>query len=179
MTRYTWDHRNRLARVEQFADYAHWQAADPDWRVEYAYDAFDRRIVRRADADGDGQFDTQRFDVYDGAHVVLRLDDQGRPSRRMLYGPAVDQVLAEERLDYDAESGELVSDSVLWPLADHLGSIRDVAVLNDHGTPGDPGDDTTDIVNHLVYDSFGRITSQTDSGKEPFHTFTGRGLHRR
>jgi len=37
-----------------------------------------------------------------------------------------------------------------------------------------PDDDTTDIVNHLVYDSFGRITSQTDSGKEPFHTFTGR-----
>jgi len=63
---------------------------------------------------------------------------------------------------------------VRWPLADHLGSIRDVAVLNDHGTPDDPGDDSTDIVNHLVYDSFGRITSQTDSGKEPFHTFTGR-----
>jgi len=106
--------------------------------------------------------------------VVLRLDAQGRPSRRMFYGPAVDQVLAEERLDYDAESGDLIADEVLWPLADHLGSIRDVAVLDDHGTPNDPGDDSTDIVNHLVYDSFGRITSQTDSGKEPFHTFTGR-----
>ena len=52
--------------------------------------------MRRADGDGDGQFDTQQFDVYDGAHVVLRLDHQARPSRRMLYGPAVDQVLLGE-----------------------------------------------------------------------------------
>jgi len=84
----------------------------------------------------------------------LQFDSHGQLEKRYLYGPAVDQVLAEERLDYDAESGELIADEVLWPLADHLGSIRDVAVLNDHGTPDDPGDDTTDIVNHLVYDSF-------------------------
>ncbi|MBN2578854.1 MAG: hypothetical protein JXB10_07675, partial [Pirellulales bacterium] len=44
---------------------------------------------------------------------------------RYLYGPAVDMILAEERVHYD--SG-YVTDAILWTLGDHEGTIRDVAL---------------------------------------------------
>jgi RHS repeat-associated protein len=38
----------------------------------------------------------------------------------------------------------------------------------------DGANDTTTVVNHLQYSSFGQITSQTESSYEPRHTYTGR-----
>jgi len=56
---------------------------------------------------------------------------------------------------------------VAWLLADHLGTIRDVAEY-------DLGTDTTTVVNHLRYGAFGAIVSQSSSSFEPRYTFTGR-----
>jgi RHS repeat-associated protein len=46
---------------------------------------------------------------------------------------------------------------VLWSLTDHQETVRDVAKYN-------VGTNTTSIVNHRQYDSFGRITSETNPG---------------
>jgi len=54
ITRYTWDHRNRLTRVEQFADHAAFEAQQPDRVVEYAYDFGNRWVRRVVDTDGAG-----------------------------------------------------------------------------------------------------------------------------
>ncbi|GAB5442993.1 MAG: hypothetical protein Fues2KO_33420 [Fuerstiella sp.] len=89
--------------------------------------------------------------------IVLVFDESGTLVERLLHGPQVDQVLTSE----DA------SGDVQWFLGDHLGTIRDVVEY-------DSGTDTTTVVNHLQYSSFGQITSQTSSANEPRYAFTGR-----
>ena len=89
--------------------------------------------------------------------IVLVFDEGGTLTERILHGPGVDQPLATE----DA------SNDVLWLLADHLGTIKDVAEY-------DSGTDTTTVVNHIQYSDFGVISSQSDSGYEPRYTYTAR-----
>ncbi|GAB5443821.1 MAG: hypothetical protein Fues2KO_41700 [Fuerstiella sp.] len=89
--------------------------------------------------------------------ILLVFDESGTLDERLLHGPQVDQVLASE----DA------SGDVQWFLGDHLGTIRDVVEY-------DSGTDSTTVVNHLQYSSFGQITSQTSSANEPRYAFTGR-----
>ncbi len=48
-------------------------------------------------------------------------------------------------------------------------TVRDVAAY-------DAGEDETSVVNHLAYNSFGEITSQSDSDFQPLHGYTGREL---
>ncbi len=89
---------------------------------------------------------------------------------RYLYGPAVDQVLAEERLSpLPPEQGggyDLTNPgNVLWMFADHQGTIRDVADY-------DSGD--TNLVDHLRYGSFGDFLGQTDDDYAPTLSYTGR-----
>ena len=49
-------------------------------------------------------------------------------------------------------------------LADHLGTVCDV-VDSDGG-----------LLNHVVYDTFGNVLSQTDAGEQPGFAFAGREL---
>jgi RHS repeat-associated protein len=63
-----------------------------------------------------------------------------------------DQILADE-----TASGE-----VLWPLTDHQGTVRDL--LSTSGAP----------INHLIYDSFGRIVGQTNPAVQHLFAYTGR-----
>ena len=130
--------------------------------IDYAYDPFDRRIARWLDADGDGVVDDEQRFVFDQGvknsldDCLLVFDDAGSLIERYLYGPAVDQPLAVE----DASG-------VLWMLADPLGTVHDLAELN-------AGTGTTSVVNHLAYDSFGKITSQTNPSQRSRYGFTGR-----
>jgi len=101
-----------------------------------------------------------RFFVYDGNQIILQLDDSGDPTHRYLWGPAVDQLLADE-----AAAGE-----VTWPLTDHLGTIRDWAAYDD-------ASGETTIVNHILYDAFGRITDETNPADHLFY-FTARPLEK-
>ena len=78
-------------------------------------------------------------------------------SHRYLYGAAVDQILAVEN-----DSGD-----VLWGLADHQGTIRDVV---EHD-----GQDTV-LVNHVQYDTFGNPTQSTAPIADFLFAFTGRPL---
>jgi RHS repeat-associated protein len=70
----------------------------------------------------------------------------------LLHGPAIDQALASE---------DALGD-ILWPLADHLGSVRDII------------DSDGNVENHILYNSFGEVVSETDSALGYLFGFTGR-----
>ncbi|GIW89798.1 MAG: hypothetical protein KatS3mg109_0230 [Pirellulaceae bacterium] len=76
---------------------------------------------------------------------------------RYLHGPVVDQVFAREDVESLWQPGE-----VLWALGDHLGTVRDLI------------DSAGNVVNHLRYEAFGRITSETNAAVDFLFAFTGR-----
>jgi len=153
VTEYTWDYRNRLTKVLERAS-----AQGPATKVvEYSYDVFDRRVGKDVDDDGDEDVDRGERYVYDGQHIALQFDGDDDLTHRYLFGPAVDQILADE----DA------SGDVLWSLADHQGTVRDLAEY-------DSGQDETTVVNHVKYDAFGNIRGQSNSSLTPHFAYTGR-----
>ena len=85
--------------------------------------------------------------MYDGDNMVLMLDDSGAVTDRVLYGPAVDQVLAEE-------DG---SGTVTWLLGDNQNTIRDLREFNSSTSK-------TQIVTHQVFSAFGQPLHETDLG---------------
>jgi hypothetical protein len=73
----------------------------------------------------------------------------GHLRQRYLWGSAVDQILAEENVDNGS------NETVQWTLTDHLNTVRDIAKYNS-------GSDMTTVVNHLIYDAFGRDTGESN-----------------
>ena len=175
-TLYTWDNRDRLTSVT-FKD----NNGDTTKTVTYLYDVFDRWIGETIAVPGQAVQQT-RF-VYDGNQIVLQFDKTGTGdlaasdlSHRYLWGPAVDQLLADEALsplppgEGQGEGFDLsTAGSVVWPLADHEGTIRDLAVYNS-------GTDVTTIANHRVYDGFGVLKSQTNAAVDCLFGYTGRAF---
>lgn len=145
---FTWDYRNRLTKVVTKNNLGAVIES-----VDYTYDVFDRRIAKSVDSDGAGIAPptVTRF-VYDGDEIALVFDELGNISDRYLHGPQIDQVLAQEK-----PNGE-----ILWALSDHQGTVRDLV------------DNTGTLLNHLTYDSFGNITSQTNPLVNFRFTYTGR-----
>jgi RHS repeat-associated protein len=113
--------------------------------IEYLYDVDDRRIGKKIDGTV-----TERY-VYDGLHIALAFDGAGSQTHRYLYGTEVDQILASE-----------TPTRVLWALTDRLGSVKDL--VDENGV----------VLNHINYDSFGRVVSQTDASVEFRYGYTGR-----
>ncbi|NJN10831.1 MAG: hypothetical protein HC815_23705 [Richelia sp. RM1_1_1] len=145
---YSWDYRNCLTQVV---------VKDTNGNViktaGYAYDVNNRRIAKEVDPDGDGvaTAEVERF-IYDGEHIALTFDGNGTQTHRYLHGPMIDQVLADENAQ-----GE-----VLWALTDNQGTVRDVVEAD--GT----------VVNHITYNSFGEIKSETNADVNFRFGYTGR-----
>ncbi len=155
VTEYVWDYRDRLTEVA----YRPTLASAVYKRVKYFYDAFDRRIGKTVDYDGNGTVDRTFLYVFDGDNEVLvLLDNDGtgpdpfRYSKRIMQGDGLDDVLAEEQ--WVPGSGPSVSSSfpstqfgaTMWLFGDALGSIRDVM-------------DGAGVIRHRTrYDSFGNRT---------------------
>ena len=120
--------------------------------MAYTYDAYDRRIAKVIDPDGAGPATatTERM-VYDGDNIALTFDGTGIQTHRYLYGSGVDQVLADE-----------TATSVNWALVDYQGTVRDV--IDSNGT----------VLNHIVYDSYGQVTSETNASLDFRFGYTGR-----
>ena len=179
---YEWDHRNRLvAVIERDSD-----GGPATQIVEHTYDYLNRWVARAVDSDGDGPLGSvDTYFVYDGTpgdvsldraavttdqvgQIVLQFDDdaQGAPqlTHRYLWGPAVDQILADEAVTSLATPGD-----VLWPLPDHLGTVRDLAEYDD-------STGVTTVTNHRTYDAFGRVVSETNAAIDHLFGFTGRAL---
>ncbi|MCC7087507.1 MAG: RHS repeat-associated core domain-containing protein [Pirellulales bacterium] len=138
-------------------------------KVSYLYDAFDRLIGKRVDSDGDTGVDATEAYVYDGDQIVLQFGDDDDAAlsdsdltHRYLWGPAVDQLLADEAVTSLASAG-----TVSWALGDHQNTVRDVVQY-------DSGADTASVVDHNAYDSFGNKLSQTSPSHDLAFGYTGR-----
>ncbi|WP_158265153.1 RHS repeat-associated core domain-containing protein [Blastopirellula marina] len=150
---YSWDHRNRLASVTAY------DASDvKQWKVDYGYDAFNNLVSREVDSNGDGMVDASGYFVYNGNQIMLVVDDAGDVEHRMLWGPQVDQLLADEDGAGD----------VLWALNDNQNTVRDYVEYDDLL------DDST-VVNHIAYDAVGQIDSETSGALDTFRfRYTGK-----
>jgi RHS repeat-associated protein len=126
--------------------------------MEFTYDVFDRRIRTDESTVSGGVYATQttKF-LYDGNHIALvYVSPSDMLAHRYLFGPAVDQVLADEAFELNQPQG------VRWPLTDHLGTVRDV--VDSSGT----------VVNHITYTSFGVPLDETDPSAHIAFGYTGR-----
>ena len=190
ITQYVWDNRNRLVEVVDRALFG----GDPTQIVDYLYDVENRWIAETIDSDGDGDVDRLIGFAYDGNQVVLQFEkDLSSPlppgegqgegcaltgadlSHRYLWqANAVDQLLADEQLsplppgEGQGEAFDLSQPgNVVLPLADHLGTIRDLA---------ESDDGLTVIANHRFYDSYGNLKSETNSAVDCLFGYTGRAF---
>ena len=145
--------------------------------VDYLYDAESRWIGENV-LSGSGVVENQERFVYDGNQIVLEFYKSGSGavtsshlSDRYLWGPAVDQILADEQMSplppgegqgegYDLTAAGVVS----FPLTDNLGSVRDVARLS--GT-------TASVVDHIIYNAYGKVTSESHPSDGCLFGFTG------
>jgi RHS repeat-associated protein len=103
ITGYTYDHRDRLVSV---IDYA--LNGDPVKQVSYKYDAADRRILVNDNGSLSHYF-------YDATNPVLKLDDSGNVRVRRMYSRQTDDVLTDEVLG-----------QTRWFLTDQVGNVRDL-----------------------------------------------------
>ncbi len=151
-TEFTWDFRNRLTQVV---------VKDSSNNIlqqsDYTYDAFDRRIIKSFDDDGPGPHTAiVTKTLYDGAHFAANpyadFNGSNTLTMRYLYAPAVDVILARR----DA------SGTVAWYLADHLGTVRDIA--NTSGT----------VLDHISYSAYGKVTAETNASNGDRFKYTGR-----
>jgi RHS repeat-associated protein len=162
---YTYDARDRLTDVS-FKPSA---TGTLQRKVHYVYDPLNRRVSRSVDADGNGTYDQVEYYVNKGLRksrdnagddVMLRLDATGKVIGRYLHGASVDEILAEENIAADGKS------DVLWSLADHQGSVRDMIRV---GTSGHAS-----IVKHVMYGPFGEKIADTDAAIANMYGYTGR-----
>ncbi len=117
-------------------------------QATYTYDALDRRIG----VDDNG---TQTWTVYNGssadANPYADFNGSGTLLTRYVSGLAVDELFAR------TSSGGTTA----WYLTDRLGSVRDI--VNSSGT----------VIDHIVYDSYGNILSETSPSSGDRFKFAG------
>jgi RHS repeat-associated protein len=111
--------------------------------IEYTYDGNNQRIGKRIDG-----VTTERY-VIDRNQIALVFDGNGNQTHRYLYGTQIDQILADE-----------TSTRTLWALGDNQGTVRDLI------------DDGGNLVEHLTYDSFGKLSNASTTGFR--YGYTGR-----
>ncbi len=101
VTEYVWDHRNRLVAVIDRAS----DGGPILQSVAYVYDSQNRWIAKSIDADGEGPDEaTSTYFVYDGNQIILQIGAEGQVTNRYLWGPAVDQILADEQVQFDGSA---------------------------------------------------------------------------
>lgn len=163
---YQWDSRNRLARTVKKVSPS---ATGTIQIVDQLYDAYDQWIGRIVDPDGSaGNLPIQRtYFIHDRGQMVLQVDDSlsGTPAKlthRYLWGPAVDQILAEETHVKQGVSNPSWTQvgTVFWPLTDHLGTVRDLAQVYGYSASSGLPSRQTQIVKHREYDGFGNVVSE-------------------
>ncbi len=117
-------------------------------QVTYTYDALGRQIG--VDTNG-----TQRWTVFNGssadANPYADFGASGGLAMRYLYSPAVDEILA--RTDASANTA--------WYITNNVGSVE--YVVSSSGT----------ILDHIMYDDYGNITSESDPSDGDRFKFAG------
>jgi RHS repeat-associated protein len=113
--------------------------------IDYLYDGNNQRIGKRIDGAV-----VERY-VIDRNQIALVFDGAGVETHRYLYGTQVDQVLADE-----------TATGMVWALADNQGTVKDL--VDNNGV----------VVNHITYDSFGKVVAQSNPSVEFRYGYTGR-----
>jgi RHS repeat-associated protein len=113
--------------------------------IDYIYDGNNQRIGKRIDGAV-----VERY-VIDRNQIALVFDGAGVQTHRYLYGTQIDQVLADE-----------TATSMVWALADNQGTVKDLV------------DNSGVVVNHITYDSFGKVVAQNNASVEFRYGYTGR-----
>ena len=159
---YSYDNRQRLTSVvNEVFQSGQWVKTQ---KIDYTYDLLNDLIGRTLtayDSSGNPTGTAKARYVFDGANMVLAFNGNGNLTDRYLWGPAVDQVLADERLpryhpDYVIAGGgtgrqPLAAGSTLWALGDNQNSVRDL--VNDGGT----------LEEHIAYSPFGQQVAAQSS----------------
>ncbi len=148
-TLYTWDNRNRLTGIT-FKD----NSGTVTSEIHYTYDLFNNLIGRtyttyELDGVTVAATSTQRY-VFDGTKMVLAFNGNGNLTDRFLWGPAVDQVLADEQFSGNSQLPTAHGNS-LWSLGDNQNSVRDL--VDDSGT----------LQEHIAYSPFGQQVAAQSS----------------
>lgn len=133
----------------------------------YQYDCFDRRISKQVDsAPSDGLEAPVTWFAYDGANVRLEfVDPDGSGAvpavltTRYFNGLGVDNIIAQENY-----AGSPYAVGAYWHIKNHLGSTTDLVAAD-----GDGGHK-----NHIVYDSYGNVASQSNASYGSRYMYTGR-----
>ena len=121
-----------------------------DFETVSFYDALDRRI-------GFDDSGTQTWTVYDGTNPYGDFNGSGTLLERYLFGPGVvNGAVVDELLARTSSGG-----TTAWYLTDKLGSVRDI--VNSSGT----------VQDHVVYDSFGNIVTETNAANGDRFKFAG------
>jgi RHS repeat-associated protein len=131
--------------------------------IEYTYDVFNRRIAKSIDWDGAGEDDPVGVEyIYSGWDILLAFNGESSLTNRYLHGPGEDNILADEQFapSTPAEMPSAPGD-LFWMLADNLGSVRDIV------------DSDGNVENHLTYDGFGNVTSETNPNLDSLPGFQG------
>ncbi len=100
--------------------------------VCYAYDFLNRWVgetVTNYDSSGNATVALQEEFAYDGNQIVLSFDGTGSLTSRYLWGPTVDQLLAQDvpAAGQTTLQGGSATD---WALTDNFGSVRDLATYD-------------------------------------------------
>jgi RHS repeat-associated protein len=163
VTSFAWDHRNRLTT----ATFKTSATGSVTKQMQYTYDVFNRRIEKFVlqytnpslpPAFAERYFYDFRttapfvhttgsaWSSMDDVVLILHGDYQNPQfsalRTRLLSGPEVDQVFADETAQGD----------LLWTLADNQGTIRDLA------------NTASQVVNHVYYSAFGQVLVESNTG---------------
>jgi RHS repeat-associated protein len=146
---FTWDYRNRLTEIT----YKNSSGTTTE-TIQYTYNASNQRISQTV-KNGSGDVTLAEDYVYDpNGNLIMITTPSGTITDRYLFGPETNQALADT-----TSSG-----NTSWMLADQAGTIRDV--VNSGGS----------VTDHVVYDPYGNIVSQTNSANQPRFGFDGMQL---
>ncbi len=113
--------------------------------TSYTYDIFDRRVAMTVNGL------TTRH-AYDRPNAWADFNADGSVAARYLFGSSVDHLLARVR----------PGSGVAFYLTDRLGTVRDIV------------SSVGQVINHIVYDSFGIVLSQTNQSAGDRFLFQGR-----
>ena len=147
---YAYDNRNRLTHAEKRAT----SNGSATLTIDFKYDIWGNRIERDYDPDGAGATAATVLKMaYDqDGNAWADLDNSGSLTIRRLYG-GVDNLIARIPASTGNED---------WYLTDYLGSVRDI--VNSSGT----------LIDHIDYNNFGLVTTETSPSNGDRYTFTGR-----
>ena len=144
ITSYTYDYRNRLTEVK----------VGGTIEATYTYDSLNRRV-------GVDDSGTQTWTVYDGtsadADPYADFNSSGSLTVRYLHGPGVVLGAVVDELLARTSSGGTTA----WYLPDNLGSVRDIVSI------------AAVVQDHIVYDSFGNILTETNATNGDRFKFAG------